>query len=650
MITFKPQKIEMSKAPKQSPLGWFYILLFAVIPLIWIPSLVDLTLIPRQMFTTLALGALLVLNWKKLSATSWKLSRPGLAYAGFVLMLLISSFVAINPVESWAIISKFGLLLTFFLTTVHLLRHQLVSQAVIVKGIVLFAGISSIIVLFQLFELMGKGDFFENIYAIKGLFSHKNLASGALMLTIPFLIMGTHLQEKTWKRASLILLFLIVAEIFVLRTRGVWVSLITSSILVALTYFISSNQSIKKASLPYKTLGGLIATAGVVLAIVFLAPGVKDKITDAGNFKKRTAFWNNSFEMIGENPVLGVGAGNWKINFPKYGLGSLDQNVMQGITHIQRPHNDFIWVLAETGPLGFLFYLSFFAFAILRLRRHLKDAVDSQTYVTYLAILLGLSSYLIFSLVDFPMERMPHNLLMLTMVALLFTKEEKRDWEVKGKQVVSILSILVVFSGVVSSYRWKGEMQSVAVLEANSRRDAQKLVRATEKAINPFYNMDSYSNPIVYFESQAKFALRDLEGAYAASEEAVTIHPYNIVTLNLWANILSQKAQLDEALVNFEKIVAISPKYEDALLNIGVAYLNKKQYVEAVEALNKVHYNSENKKFIQLCAFVIPKLIETKAEHGKFKNLINYIESKGPANQGEYYIFYKEYRQSLIPK
>ena len=71
--------------------------------------------------------------------------------------------------------------------------------------------------------------------------------------------------------------------------------------------------------------------------------------------------WENSGEMIKENFVFGVGAGNWQVYFPKYGFDKFSVNeIKNGLTTYQRPHNDFLWILCETGIIGILAFVSIF--------------------------------------------------------------------------------------------------------------------------------------------------------------------------------------------------------------------------------------------------------------------------------------------------
>ena len=76
---------------------------------------------------------------------------------------------------------------------------------------------------------------------------------------------------------------------------------------------------------------------------------VQKRLMDPANLQIRQIFWDHSFQMQAEYPLAGVGPGQWRIHFPKYGLEGMNPSVAEGVTSEVRPHNDFIWVLSELG-------------------------------------------------------------------------------------------------------------------------------------------------------------------------------------------------------------------------------------------------------------------------------------------------------------
>ncbi len=640
-------------AEKNSPsiLNIIYLLFWAILPCIYVSgTIIDNTLLPRQLFVGIALLLILILGWKQISAKNQSLKVSELAYIGFFIFSAISSFFAVNTIESLAILGKYGMVLSFLILTATLLRRGALTKEILVKGIVLFGLVSSGITLFQLFGSLSAGNLMEDIYAIKGSFSHKNLLSSALMLTLPFALIGRVILNERWKKISTLVLFLLVLEIFVLRTRGVWLSIFLSGGITFLTYWLLSKGKKDLITIPLRLLGIISGVAIALMLIAVFNSSEKNQIDDQSSFQSRLVFWENSTDMIKENPLTGVGAGNWRIHFPKHGLNKVDLNVMQGITHIQRPHNDYLWVAAEGGIITVLFYIALFVLTLIQIRKNLMKSESAQDLVVNLCLLFGVALYMAFSFVDFPMERLSHSLLIISMIALAFQKSDGFSVKFNFKPIPVILLVLTLFGLHNGYHRFQGEKGAKKVLRENKRRNAQKIIPAVENAENAYYVMDNFSNPLRYYSSLGQLVLKQPEEAWKDLQLAKDYHPYNILVLNQMGNVLKTQNQTDEALEYYEKALRIAPRFEQALLNKAEVYIQRKDAASAMKALYKVRHNSSNPKYVDFMKSMLPVLVSEKAKHGLYKSMIEYIVQQNPQNREQYFNAYKRFKKDKILK
>ncbi len=627
-------------------IDWLYLIFWAIIPLIYVKSIIDYTLQPRQLFASVMILLVLFTAWKKLFGNN-AFTLPVSAYAGMLVVTAIASGNAINPVESYATLSRYALVLVYLLVTTNLLRNGILQWQSLVKGIVLFAAITAIFTLVEIFQAVGSGEFLTNIYAVSATFSHKNLLSSVLLFSLPFVWIARAYLPGSWRRWSLLLLFLLIAEIFILRTRGAWLSFTLASLSVLAVYFSMGREVRDSLKFP----GQKVALAGGIILVLligfFSASGIKTSLADTSNLDKRMVFWNHSIEMLKENPALGVGAGNWKIHFPKYGLQGTDMSVKQGITHIQRPHNDYLWVLSEGGPLSLIFYLLVFIVSLLRIRKNLKEALNPKERILELALVFGLVAFMAFSFTDFPMERVSHNLLLMSLVALVYRKMPHQDKGFVGIIPKVLVLALAAVSALVSVYRWQGEKNTVQVLNGNATRNARLMVNYTPEAINPFYNMDNFANPLRYYSSVGYLVTEQLNDSWLDIRDAYALHPNNIVVLNQMGNVLKQKKQLNEALEYYDRATEISSNFEIARLNKAEIYLNKQQFSDALAELIWMDIESQNPKFVQLMAVVLPKFLEESARTGKFLDIANGIRAQNPQTPPQYIEAYRITRRNL---
>jgi len=122
-------------------------------------------------------------------------------------------------------------------------------------------------------------------------------------------------------------------------------------------------------------------------------------ITDATG-GGRLAGWERSWHVFREDPLLGIGTGNWRIATLK------EENLTaHDFTYQNNAHNDFIEITTETGVFGGLFYVSIYillwAFFIqLLIRKHEAEWVKLMFLPAF-----GILCYSFDAFFNFPQDR-----------------------------------------------------------------------------------------------------------------------------------------------------------------------------------------------------------------------------------------------------
>lgn len=88
----------------------------------------------------------------------------------------------------------------------------------------------------------------------------------------------------------------------------------------------------------------------------------------------RVYVWKATLSMVKDNPVLGVGTGNFKVIYPLYRTQEEKEVTPKGVTY-SKAHNDFLQVWAEGGTLGLACFL-WILFAAFR-RRALNPGISA---------------------------------------------------------------------------------------------------------------------------------------------------------------------------------------------------------------------------------------------------------------------------------
>jgi O-antigen ligase len=622
----------MAKPKSSTPVfTWVFWFFMFLLPVFQIDSLQDESLLSRSLLLASFGMVAIILDKQLLKRKAPKL--VGILLLAFALWSVLSNSWAYNPSETWAFVARiFAFVPLFFLLQSALSRETLKLDDLL-KGVLFFALAAALPTLFQLLSAMVNGQFFNDIYSITGTFSHKNLLASALMLSFPFVLAAWVLLKGSWSKVAMAIAIIMLIEMFVLRTRGVWLGLFGASLGTGLILQIKKQKDIKVSR---KWTLSLSAGGLLILVALFLSPQIKAGFTSSSNVQKRLAFWENSMEMIQEHPITGVGGGNWKLLFPKYGLSEVDYSTMQGITHIQRPHNDFIWLWAELGPLGLLLYLSLFIFTFVKILKNLGQLDSREDRLVNIASLFALIALTAFSFSDFPLERAPHMFFFMLIMAVAFMRDNPEKGQ---KGLYYFLPAIAVISIFVNVNRYQHETKMDAVLVANQKQDAKAIITSAEEAFDAsWYTVDNYANPIQYYSGKGMLFTGREQEAIKELSAARSFAPYNILVLDAMVQYYARKGETKAAIALADSALLISPHFESLLLLKAQIHLSNKQFADALGALNMHDPKSTDQRYRGLLAEALRGALRTYPEHGRYVPMMDYLRSQGVLKQPMDYI------------
>ncbi|MDR4989383.1 MAG: O-antigen ligase family protein [Bacteroidales bacterium] len=384
-----------------------------------------------------------------------------MAYAGFLLVVLASFTHAINLQESLLQFFKlFSVFAAVFILAVLLMRDiRLVKMILVVMtALLIFDSVS----VFYYINKFIQGDV-ERISDIKTVYSNKNILASSLYVKLPFALSMLMFDRGRLRQLGWVALFFGMLATFFMATRAFYLGLIVLS-LVFLTY--TAVHFMRKRERRYAYLAGAYVAALALSLLVFSVvqqnfyPGVRDarspvprpgfsELTIAtprlsaplvfispevgsstgggtrgaaggqrhtqsvgeqlasitredGSMRNRINAWTWSLDLIRRYPLLGVGAGNWKVNILEY-----ENQENPGFIYLYKAHNDFLETTAETGIPGGLLFISIFLLTGWSFIRHYRKKADDPG-VLYRALFLsasGLAFYAVDAFFNFPADR-----------------------------------------------------------------------------------------------------------------------------------------------------------------------------------------------------------------------------------------------------
>jgi O-antigen ligase len=199
---------------------------------------------------------------------------------------------------------------------------------------------------------------------------------------------------------------ILVATLVLTRSRAGWLGFAAAMLVLLLAMVASS--ALRRDARSWLRLGGVILLAGLGVATAVLTPNALrwrsanpylESIRGVANYQEgsgrgRLVQYQQSLRMAVQQPLLGVGPGNWAVEYPGHaaaGDPSLDRSA-PGTTANPWPSSDWVAFIAERGmPAALLLALAFIGMAMRAVRQLLRayERDEALTAAALLAVLLA---------------------------------------------------------------------------------------------------------------------------------------------------------------------------------------------------------------------------------------------------------------------
>ncbi|MEI6020543.1 MAG: O-antigen ligase family protein [Bacteroidota bacterium] len=593
-----------------------------IISLFTFPFILDYSLSPRFILTAVSLTAFFYSLHKSKKCLDVNINLITLSYIGFVGWSCLSTFWSHNISEAIFENTKLLLGLGVFFSSLYFLNlHPEKFSKCIYGASVIILLCLCIVVLWQMLSLTGLGH--SNTYSINGLNGHKNLLSSFLFLNLCFLLMAYSKSIGTLKKSALIAIVLNLILILFLRTKAVWLALIiTAFVYFLLKIFQSTKSKREVVSKPFLII--VIIVIGLNIFFLFglnsICAAIIQKQTSMTMLAKvfspildieRITVWHKTY-LIMQQPFTGFGSGNWQVFFPSASLSGLWRAEDLGVS-FQRPHNDFLWILSETGTIGFNIYLVFVIGLLVFGFIQLKSASRLNQNFNHFPLFF-LVGYLCISFFDFPKERIEHIVWLNILMALIYEKIKKClpftlsiQMKIQHRFVFIFLFACIAFIGVL---RCRGEYYTRQMYIAKSRGENQQIIACGKAALSFCYHLDPTSVPVEWYMGNAYSNQKNYRQANAYFELAYQQNPYQRNVLNDLASCKVMLGKIDEATLLYMEATRISPRFDDPKLNLASIYLNQNKLLAAKQCLDSLLHDSERRTRY----YEILKILETQKQ------------------------------------
>jgi len=354
-----------------------------------------------------------------------------ISFSLFFLWSVLSLLYAFNTTESLLLISRW---LICLITVINLsllllsikIDHKLIS--VLISIIFICELYFSLSTFLQIIFITDFDFSYSNL--LKGVTGNKNITSSILALKLPFLLYFFHFNKNKILQVILFVsYFLGLITMYALSSRAIFISLsLISLILLILTIFYKYKDFILYSSFRKITSFHFVALIFSLLFFqsfqskdsnVSLLSRVTSINTTDTSTSQRLRYYDHALDFVLNNPLIGVGVGNWKIKSIDY-----DKNFINGYTVPYHVHNDFLEITTELGVIGLILYLAIFISVLFSLFKNFKNRSTNTKIFIYMVFLSGII-YFIDANLNFPYARVINQIMFLSLLALSIVNQIK---------------------------------------------------------------------------------------------------------------------------------------------------------------------------------------------------------------------------------
>jgi O-antigen ligase len=548
----------------------------------------------------------------------------------FYLWNLLSCFWAIAPSEAIMQSQLVFISLAVFLIISAVYNENKAFEIIFIRTLLFILVFSFVLAFYKMYLL----PFFDP-YKIISVSANNNLYSGFLLISLPLVFTGYSINRGFWKYFSVLVGILSVFFIIITQSRAAYIGLFVAVSVSFLFLIFKYRDVFSKKNILVGTIAVLLLVSGVYVFYSSLDSTRKNYFlskvpvweyfrsyenASAERLKKKTAkadlthvapfdfsedyyenanlriiFWKKSLCLIKSNPIMGVGAGNWKINVPSCKEPINPEHTAKNYTYSQ-PHNEWIGIISELGMVGFLLslFIYFIPVAFVFYRIGFTSPKPHISVLFYGSFIFG---FYLFSSFDFPFHRVEHNVIFFAVFAFLLNKVslkqgrfnilgripklrddlviQKIPQRRKGAKRIAMISaifiLLLLFSVFIASVRIRGEYFTLKMF-SNEKRNEDKVIQYCQKAENYFYRITPNTLPLAWFEGVARYRKGDINTAIPCFKRALKLTPYEVRVLNDYAASLFNSQKPDEAKAVLMQTIDIDPWFDDARFNLAAIY------------------------------------------------------------------------------
>ncbi len=541
----------------------------------------------------------------------WKIRIPWLAYsAGFLILVgLLSLINAVNGLVVIQSLAVFLYFILFYLVVANMVRDSR-DVTVILYALLIAAFFTALYGLLQYLGVMrgafGNGGGLNELISTMG---NRNYLGGFLAyLMFPSVILLVRLHSRILRAIALLLLAFNFGTAMLVNQTGIVVALIVALIGVVIGWLIFRPvEPVRRNRVWLITLLAILAVTFVFEAPAGPLNSVVGLSATPGSFigrlwaqnagKTRSWDWWIGYEMFKAHPILGVGLGNYKLNFLPYKAKFLatprGKNYNFYIPRAAQAHNDYVQTAAELGILGIIGVVGLIGMIAYSLWIALYRSRNEADRFDLLLLTGGVITFLVHALVSFPAHLPASSLVLVTILGIAtsraYTDTAHTTVTIKRVPLAAMAAVVAAFCVFVSVVAVR-DYAADFLFQAGVQELQLGQTNLAIETFNHSIQLDFCPRQTYFYLATAEIQAGNYKQALADLEKCRTRYVTEPVYLNI-ANLAVNLGDIKTAQKNINFILSTHPSSDMALqaeyLN-GIIAIRAGDYTRASQILNEL--------------------------------------------------------------
>ncbi len=418
-----------------------------------------------------------------------RLAWPALGVLGAAALSLINAENLALSLISFVGLIYFGLLGLLIVNT----TESECDIKILLGALVLSASIASGYGLLQYYgRLPGPPGFVGGSSAMIATFGNPNYLAGFLAhLIVPGVFLSFVTQNRWMRVGLLVILILMTAALVAANSVGAWLAALFSVLFFFAGMLIfrlgralhAQRRWVLAALILLGVTVWLQAPPGPLNALIGRAASAQESANPIDQIARffqrlweensgiaRSWNWWIAYEMLKAHPFIGVGLGDYKVEFLEYKARfketPLGQQYNFYLPRAIQAHNDYVQLIAELGLIG-LIAVGFFVSTLLRSAHSFVRSPESpERRLWVVALCAGLAAFATDALVSFPLHLPASELNLVLLISLLYARPllgSEPTVALISKTKITIGAVAFVLALVVSFFTYRDWQADIAL-------------------------------------------------------------------------------------------------------------------------------------------------------------------------------------------